>query len=630
MVETDPCLHQSFYPKLQCEPTFVGMRRGEILIGRVLKVPRISPSNYIKSVQVRRQLDALFADPNVSTIKFESFINERLHMCNNADIASLMRLSGKRLKSGTLLTLKSHLPLIAHRLKELTTSRWMFMHMSFIIYGLQSLYESDSGYLDILCTMSKVAEDLTRRGRMEVTPQNISMLFYGLQNNRCHEYESRCMISNLAELIGTCEFNLDAQAFGNTLCGLQGMSSDRLEVAALISALTPTIQRCKDPLDAQAVGNALYGLQGMSSGSKEVRALLSALLPKVQKCAEKLRSQHIGNALYGLQRMSSDSQEVRALLFALVPKIQSCKENLSAQNIGNALYGLQGMSSENDEVAALLSALVAKVQSCDENLNAQAVGNALYGLQRMNSECSEVTALLSALVPRICSCKEALNAQAVGNAIYGLQGLKSVSSTHLLLEIFRLFLDTLCSSSSQLEKLPIAHIMDLARSIALSHSLLIDSGISASEKVWMNINGSLHKELARRHQNEPEVTSFRSPAEERTYAIACKILKLSDISISSNEYLLGLFESDIVIRIPLSKTLHSDHKYLIINIEVDGLHHKQSTRKRFCHLRDKYLVSKGLIVERIETLRLRNMSNTDIEEWILQIVASTLLGSTKR
>ena len=172
--------------------------------------------------------------------------------------------------------------------------------------------------------------------------------------------------------------------------------------------------------------------------------------------------------------------------------------------------------------------------------------------------------------------------------------------------------------------------MDLARSIALSHSLLIDSGISASEKVWMNINGSLHKELARRHQNEPEVTSFRSPAEERTYAIACKILKLSDISISSNEYLLGLFESDIVIRVPLSKTLHSDHKYLIINIEVDGLHHKQSTRKRFCHLRDKYLVSKGLIVERIETLRLRNMSNKDIEEWILQIVATTLLGSTKR
>ena len=434
------------HTKFQCEPIFIVMIRGEILIGRVLKVPRSSPSNYIKSVQVRRQLDALFADSNVSTVKFESFIEERLNMCNNADIASLMRLSGKRLKSETLLTLKSHLPLIAHRLKALTASRWMFMHMSFIIYGLQSLHESDSGYLDILCSMSKVAEDLTRRGRMEVTPQNISMLFYGLQNNECHEYESRRMISNLAELIGTCEFNLDAQAFGNTLYGLQGMSSDKPEVAALISALTPILESYRDYLDAQAVGNALYGLQGMNSESKEVRALLSVLLPKVQKCPEKLRPQHIGNALYGLQRMSSESQEVRALLSALVPKIQSCKENLSAQNIGNALYGLQGMSSENVEVAALLLALVPKIQSCKEDLNAQAVGNALYGLQRMNSECSEVAALLSALAPRIYSCKEALNAQAVANAIYGLQGLKGISSTQLFLEMFRLFLDAMCSS----------------------------------------------------------------------------------------------------------------------------------------------------------------------------------------
>ena len=231
---------------------------------------------------MRYHLEALFADPPVSAAKFENFIEEWLHMCNVADVTSLMRLSGKRLKNKASAILEHHLQSIAHRLTFLSAPCWMFMHMSFIIYGLLSLDENDTGYLDILFAMSKVAVNLTRTGGTEFNPQNLSMLIYGLQNSNCRENESRHLISSLADLIGTCKFNFDAQAIGNTLYGLQGMTSDSLEVVGLISALVPKIRKYNDPLDAQAVGNALYGLQGMSSDNHAIQLLISALLSNME------------------------------------------------------------------------------------------------------------------------------------------------------------------------------------------------------------------------------------------------------------------------------------------------------------------------------------------------------------
>jgi hypothetical protein len=85
-----------------------------------------------------------------------------------------------------------------------------------------------------------------------------------------------------------------------------------------------------------------------------------------------------------------------------------------------------------------------------------------------------------------------------------------------------------------------------------------------------------------------QLGNFRSDSEQRVYSMAKNILP--SILISSNKSLFNLFESDIVVRVPcFNSNSRSD-------IEVDGIHHKQERKIRFCKLRDKYLKSRDIII----------------------------------
>jgi very-short-patch-repair endonuclease len=62
---------------------------------------------------------------------------------------------------------------------------------------------------------------------------------------------------------------------------------------------------------------------------------------------------------------------------------------------------------------------------------------------------------------------------------------------------------------------------------------------------------------------------------------------------------------------------------VIINIEVDGSHHLRERKKRFFMLRDKYLKSQGVVIERIDVPFLQKMKNDDsLRDWLLKIVAN--------
>jgi very-short-patch-repair endonuclease len=62
---------------------------------------------------------------------------------------------------------------------------------------------------------------------------------------------------------------------------------------------------------------------------------------------------------------------------------------------------------------------------------------------------------------------------------------------------------------------------------------------------------------------------------------------------------------------------------VIINIEVDGSHHLRERKKRFCMLRDKYLKSQGVVIERIDIPFLKKMKNDDsLRDWLLKTVAN--------
>ena len=50
-----------------------------------------------------------------------------------------------------------------------------------------------------------------------------------------------------------------------------------------------------------------------------------------------------------------------------------------------------------------------------------------------------------------------------------------------------------------------------------------------------------------------------------------------------------------------------------MNIEIDGPHHKQAVKRRFCRLRDAYLREMhGVVVLRLDVMQLQRMPRADI------------------
>ena len=64
---------------------------------------------------------------------------------------------------------------------------------------------------------------------------------------------------------------------------------------------------------------------------------------------------------------------------------------------------------------------------------------------------------------------------------------------------------------------------------------------------------------------------------------------------------------------------------MLLNIEVDGVHHRREKKMRFYRLRDKYLQSRGVVIARIEVSALDAMNEQDLEKWIMDVAAKALL-----
>ena len=296
------------------------------------------------------------------------------------------------------------------------------------------------------------------------------------------------------------------------------------------------------------------------------------LAGKVEDCQERLDAQNVGNALYGLQNKSSEHIEVRTLLGVLAGKVADCRERLKAQEVGNALYGLQGMCSEHIEVRTLLGVLASKVEDCQERLNPQEVGNALYGLQGMSSEHIEVWTLLGAMKNHLEHCFN--------------EGTSEHSSFDVL---------------------------DLLRAFILFRHHLVT--ILDSDALCTEYHRKLFAELSvRRQRDDPffATTQFQSTFEKAVYnrvVILAAELQITDLR--HNVFLLDCFESDITFTVR-----DNNGAAVIVNVEVDGIHHEKKRKQTFCQLRDKELTSRGIHVARITA----TTKSLEIDKLIRKIV----------
>ena len=503
----------------------------------------------------------------------------------------------------------------------------LVQHIGSALYGLRGM-SSDSS--EVCAVLSALAPQIRSCSR-NFDGQAVGNVLYGLQGMSSSCPEVRAVLSALIPKVMSCNEILSAQHVGNALYGLQRMNSDIPEVRSLINVLNPKIQYCIEIFSPQAVGNALYGLQGMSSNAPEVRAMLSVLAPKIQCCSETFTSQAIGNALYGLRWMSSDVSEVQSILSVLHDRIASCKDSFSSQHISNVLYGMQGMSDEIPEVRAILSVLVQKIEDCKEVANAKEVCYALYGLQGMRGNSLEINSILSALLIRLQNCEGCNDMPAIGSALYGLRGMKE---SRELLSIIRFLLcqaELAVSNTSHFQELSYEDLINSGRNITL---FLFENKIDDGDR-WEDVCYCIMREIQQRldikdDSNERVDHQITTIGERRLYQNVLKIVGINSlIKVSANENLFGIFECDVILKIPLSSNVAEGPKLcLTINVEVDGICHDRQKKKQFCALRDRYLQSRGVIVYRIDAQRLFHMTNEDLTYWITEKIAGACLQSS--
>ena len=381
-------------------------------------------------------------------------------------------------------------------------------------------------------------------------------------------------------------------------------------------------------------------------------------LPDIARKLEILASsawkfKEISFILHGTQscKESNDSYlRIMMTMSKIVTKTLLTREKMSSQNLGMIFYGLRSNKFKRNESKEMLSCLSRIVEKCSESFNAQEVGNALYGLQGMSSDDADVRSLVRALSGQVARCREPLSAQAVGNALYGLQGISSYDEGRCLgLYFIRTFID--------LNKRGISVTPDyvsLCQSVVLVFPLvkehLTDDEVKECKRIISDID--IKSSVSDDGVNSPSNLRFQSRSEQRMHTAAMKALGGSNFHVSHNEHLFGLFECDIVVRLPRAVEAHSEEgsrdigqgrdlerervqehgevpeeQSLIINIEVDGVHHQREKKKRFCRLRDEYLQSRGVGIARIEVSVLSAMSEHEVEGWVLDATAKALLAS---
>ena len=583
--------------------------------------PRKNTDRVKSSNQLKFEMESLFYKTPVLQGHVDKFLVENLSVFNHVSLAELMRISVKPSRYSGLALLTKHLPKIALELKYHDTKLWTFKDIGFLMYGLQGANIRDPGAREIIAIMTKIGTKSIQR----VTPneQEISMLLLGLQNIGHEKDEVRKLLLLVTSMVNRCNDKFIPQTIGNIFYSLKEMDSDSAEVRALLTALLPKMRQCKAELGAQHVGNALYGMQRMHSDNNEVRGILSALAEMIVTCRQEFTAQEMSNALYGLQGMSSEYPEVRAVLTALIPKILGCREYLYAQHMSNTLYGLQGMSSDQPVVCDILSALVPKFRTSYECFEDRTVGNALYGLQGMSSKSPEVRAMLGALVPKVYSCVNPLSTRDISDGFYGLQGLGGELEASLLFECLYNHTDNLITASANFRGVSTNELFYFCQIFTLS-LIEVKTSLKGRYGKWERAHDLASRELVkRRDSDDPFFTpgKIRSTNEERVHTVATTLFQNSRILLSFNGFLFGLFETDVVLKVPVAGAA-DPNEFFYLNIEMDGIYHKIQRRERFRVLRDKYLKSRGVVVERIDVLTLRQMDEVQLMKWLLSRVTA--------
>ena len=418
----------------------------------------------------------------------------------------------------------------------------------------------------------------------------------------------------------------DFNAHVTSMCSSSSSDGGSSAVDAFVKGWLPgcTVREISDFM-------RITGKKSRNKSHLHLKRNLPAIASRLEKSTTATwRYRDISAVLYGLQCLVEDDDGyvgVVAAMGAALVRSTRHGEAVPFQSRSMAMIGLQKNRLRARQSVELLDSIIVMTKNCRESPNAQNVGNALYGMQSMSSDHAEVRSMVSALLGKVHSCKESLNAQNVGNALYGMQSMSSDHCASILAFLLRHI--TLFAELKHLGRL---ELLSIGQAVLLCIPSRRDVLDDASFKLWTDFGESVCSEHRRRIRNGECQDSFRSHVEHKMHRIAASLFGQSRTTVSGNDYLFDMFEGDIVVRIPfVGKTdeaeASADGKWLVINIEVDGMHHRQERKINFCKLRDAYLKSRGVAVHRIDASRVTKMEDNQVEQWLLDVTAESLLLS---
>jgi hypothetical protein len=243
------------------------------------------------------------------------------------------------------------------------------------------------------------------------------------------------------------------------------------------------------------------------------------------------------------------------------------------------------------------------------------------------TDCSEANALLVILMLKVVHCKDRLTPGNISRALYGIhwmEGMLTGKEYRSVLEFFYENINRITFGKDgitpQLDALILENLLALHESITFSLPQLEKALRLNHYKSWEKINRLLADEVTSRRRGGCDYFTPKgkhSEPEKKINGVAVRICEGSEVMVKSNEYLFDLFKCDLIFKMPVADMLDpTQTSALTLNIETDGMTHTQNKNRIFCRRRDQFLMSKGVVVVRIDSASVTSMSSLELEEWM--------------
>lgn len=493
-------------------------------------------------------------------------------------------------------------------------------------YGLKKLPSSLPGVGSVISILNK---DLLKFKSIDT---HLScMVLNGLQKQRA----SDDVLETISCITKHLQDRKDMNCHRLSMCyyGLQTVGVVETPVRSLLALLNRYLRDVV--VDNVAVENILYAVKNMHNGYAVVSEVLAIIAEKTRRISA-LRPQNISGALYGLQKMNFSAPEMENVLAALTCKLRNCSEPFKTGELAMMLYSLHN-ATNNESVLNLVREMPRIMDNMVGAITDQEIAMCFYGL--LHTPCAETERLVDMLIPRLLHGHRRLDGGQVSMIISGMRNIENESHVRTLLSFLETVVPKITFDRQTLGTCltALAHIGMYAHTSPLHHMVIsklpvvqndpllrtagdCNSGRNVLRACVTYLHNVKHISDSDRVKLQNAIEFYRS-VNLSIFDVESKVCakyfnKIRDAYVQSPGAEVSMythvdgFDADIILH------LVRDGVAKKINIEIDGPHHDNVLKRRYCKDRDEFFLRLGYNVIRMNLQSLGYMSTFKMLEHV--------------